>query len=123
MQRILQEIMKKILLGTSDAWSPIHLSPRPSNPAYYIVNWRIFIQSANIQADDKTWFSLIIIMLAHSNFHFQEQSFLGYCQFKKLEELIEVTDPITLIILSNGLSTIWLREFAPWSAKELYNPK
>ena len=41
LQRILQEIMKKILLGKSDTWSTIHLSHRPSNPAYYIVNWRI----------------------------------------------------------------------------------
>ena len=41
LQRILQEIMKKIILGTSDAWSTICLSHRPSDPAYYIVNWRI----------------------------------------------------------------------------------
>ena len=32
---------KKIILGTSDAWSTIRLSHRPSDPAYYIVNWRI----------------------------------------------------------------------------------
>ena len=32
---------KKIILGTSDAWSTIHLSHRPSNPAYYISDWRI----------------------------------------------------------------------------------
>ena len=32
---------KKIILGTSDAWSMIRLSHRPSDPAYYIVNWRI----------------------------------------------------------------------------------
>ena len=31
LQRIFQEIMKKIILGTSDTWSM-----RPSNPAYYI---------------------------------------------------------------------------------------
>ena len=42
LHRILQEIMKKIILGTSDAWSMIHLSHRPSNPPYYIVNWQIF---------------------------------------------------------------------------------
>ena len=45
LQRISQEIMKKIILGTSDAWSTIRLSHRPSDPAYYIVNWRIFIKS------------------------------------------------------------------------------
>ena len=32
---------KKIILGTSDAWSTIHLSHRPSDLPYYIVNWRI----------------------------------------------------------------------------------
>ena len=29
---------KKVVLGTSDAWSMIHLSHRPSDPAYHIVN-------------------------------------------------------------------------------------
>ena len=33
---------KKIILGTSDTWLTIRLSHRPSNPANYIVNWRIF---------------------------------------------------------------------------------
>ena len=32
----------KIILGTSDAWSMIRLSHHPSDPAYYVVNWRIF---------------------------------------------------------------------------------
>ena len=32
---------KKIIHGTSDTWSMIHLSHRPSDLAYYIVNWRI----------------------------------------------------------------------------------
>ena len=36
LQRILQEIMKKIILGTSDAWSMSHSSQRPSEPVYYI---------------------------------------------------------------------------------------
>ena len=36
LQRILQEIMKKLILGTSDAWSMRQSSHRPSNPAYYI---------------------------------------------------------------------------------------
>ena len=36
LQRILQEIMKKIILGTSDAWSMRQSTERPSNPAYYI---------------------------------------------------------------------------------------
>ena len=42
MQRILQEIIKKIILGTSDAWTTIHLSQQTSKPAYYILDWRIF---------------------------------------------------------------------------------
>ena len=29
------------MLGTSDAWSMSHLSHRPSEPAYYIVDWWI----------------------------------------------------------------------------------
>ena len=33
---------KKIILGRSDAWSTIHLSHRPSNPAKCIEDWRIF---------------------------------------------------------------------------------
>ena len=32
----------KIILGTSDAWSMSHLSQRPSKPAYYIEDCRIF---------------------------------------------------------------------------------
>ena len=32
---------KKIILGSSDAWSTIHLAHRPSEPAYYIIKWRI----------------------------------------------------------------------------------
>ena len=34
---------KKIILGTSDAWSTSRLSHRPSKLAYYIVDWRISI--------------------------------------------------------------------------------
>ena len=33
---------KEIILGTSDAWSMRQLSQRPSNPAYYIEDCRIF---------------------------------------------------------------------------------
>ena len=36
------------VLGTSNAWSTIHLSHRPSDQAYYIVNWRISILSSQI---------------------------------------------------------------------------
>ena len=34
--------MKKILLGTSDAWSMSRLSHRPSDPAYFIEDCQIF---------------------------------------------------------------------------------
>ena len=30
--------IKKMILGTSDSWSTIHLSHPPSNPSYYIVD-------------------------------------------------------------------------------------
>ena len=41
MQRILQEIMKKIIHGTSDTWLMSRSSQRPSDPAYYIEDCRI----------------------------------------------------------------------------------
>ena len=37
-----KKLWKKIILGTSDAWSTSHLSHQPSEPAYYIVDWRIY---------------------------------------------------------------------------------
>ena len=40
-ERILQKIMKKKLIGTSHAWSMRQLSYRPSDPAYYIEYCRI----------------------------------------------------------------------------------
>ena len=40
LQRILQEVMKKIILGTSDTWSTSHLSQLTSKPA----NQRIILQ-------------------------------------------------------------------------------
>ena len=33
---------KKIMLGTSNAWSMSHLSQRPGDPAYYIEDCRIY---------------------------------------------------------------------------------
>ena len=42
LQRILQEIIKKIILGTSHTWSMRRSSHWPSNPAYYIEDCRIF---------------------------------------------------------------------------------
>ena len=41
LQRIMQDFMKEMILGTSDAWSTIHLSHRPGKAAYYIEDWRI----------------------------------------------------------------------------------
>ena len=34
--------MKKIMLGTSDAWSTSHSSQQPSEPEYHIIDCRIF---------------------------------------------------------------------------------
>ena len=36
---------KKIILGTSDAWSMSHLSQQPSDPAYYIEDFCITIST------------------------------------------------------------------------------
>ena len=33
--------MKKLILGTSDAWSMSRLAHQPSDPAYYIEDWLI----------------------------------------------------------------------------------
>ena len=41
MERILQEIIKEITLGTSDAWAMRRSSHHPSNSAYYIEDCRI----------------------------------------------------------------------------------
>ena len=41
LQRILQEIMKKIILGTSDAWSVVRLDKWTSERAWYIIDLRI----------------------------------------------------------------------------------
>ena len=48
LQRILLEIMKKIILGTSDAWSMSSSPHRPSDPAYYIEDCRIFRQCSGL---------------------------------------------------------------------------
>ena len=41
MQSILQDLMKKNILGTSDAWSTSRLFHRPREPAHYIVDYLI----------------------------------------------------------------------------------
>ena len=65
LQRILQEIMKKIIiLGTSDAWLTIHLSQRQSKPAYYIEDCRILTTVKAIimsNEQDKTVWEKIVI--------------------------------------------------------------
>ena len=40
---------KRIILGTSDAWSTSHLSQRTSKPAYYIVDCRILRQRSSLK--------------------------------------------------------------------------
>ena len=39
---------EKKILGTSDTWSTSHMSHRPSEPAYYIVDCRISLPSSSI---------------------------------------------------------------------------
>ena len=57
---------KEIMLGTSDAWSMGHLSHCPSEPAYYIVDWRILSNKklATAPCDQKRKSSL-----KHANKH------------------------------------------------------
>ena len=45
---MLSEIIKKIMLGTPDAWSTSHLSQRTSKPTYHIVDCRILSNSTTI---------------------------------------------------------------------------
>ena len=45
--------MKKIMLGTSDAWSMSRSSIRPSEPAYYIEDCRIFALCGSAHDFDK----------------------------------------------------------------------
>ena len=40
--KIVYEIMKKIMPGTSDAVSVVRWDKRTGEPAYYFINWRIF---------------------------------------------------------------------------------
>ena len=49
LQRILQEIMKKIMFGTSDAWLMSCLSQQPREPAYYIGDCRILFYCGSMQ--------------------------------------------------------------------------
>ena len=42
--------MKKKMLGMSDAWLTIHLSHRPSEPAYYIVGFQARVRPARASA-------------------------------------------------------------------------
>ena len=57
----LQQIMRKIMLGTSDAWSTSHLSQQPSKPAYYIVDCWTFgsiSRTANQNTVEQTYDSM-----------------------------------------------------------------
>ena len=49
----LSEIMKEIILGTSDACSMSRLAHRPSDPAYYIEDCRIFQLAVRKKNDKK----------------------------------------------------------------------
>ena len=47
--------IKKMILGTSNSWSTIRLSHRPSNPAWYIVDWRILPHHAGTILHQGMW--------------------------------------------------------------------
>ena len=51
---------KKIILGTSDAWSKSRLSHRPSKPAYYIVDWRTLNKSRTFSSFNGCWKSPLV---------------------------------------------------------------
>ena len=76
MQRILQEILKTIILGTSDAWSTSRLSHRPSKPAYYIVDCQISSkgeqrteEEARIEKGRKTLVTMLVVEDNFQNFN------------------------------------------------------
>ena len=50
MQRVLQEIMKKKIFETWDAWSKSCLSQQPSDPAYHIEDCRILAYTGSAMA-------------------------------------------------------------------------
>ena len=62
--------MKKIILGTLDAWLTSRLSHRQSKPAYCIVDWRISSSKGNPNLTPlKTIFCSNLMLLPFESFH------------------------------------------------------
>ena len=91
------KIIRKIILGTSDSWSTIRLSHRPSNPALYIVDWRIFgieiLNYVNVTAtfQDSSFASISVINWKDgSEGHSNNSNLHYYCfPFKKWRHSIQ----------------------------------
>ena len=78
LQSILQEIWKKRVLGTSDAWSTIRLSHCPSNPPYYIVDWRISSTRGRHGKEDSNYWGSIRCMQWEHYEHFMQTSYTAH---------------------------------------------
>ena len=63
------EIIKKIMLGTPDAWSTSHLSQRTSKPVYYIVDCQIWERCGISVEKDFSSGILIPVIWIFSNLH------------------------------------------------------
>jgi hypothetical protein len=66
-----KKLRKKIILGTSDAWLMSRLSQRATEPAYYIVDCRIF------ELDLKTSFWQVLWQI-----EFYRLTFLQYVMYR-----------------------------------------
>ena len=76
---------KKIILGTSDAWTTSHLSQGTSKPAYYIVDCRILnLQERNLNTDWKCSYNFFIYCLKLTlQSHFEIDFEIAYLKLKK----------------------------------------
>ena len=74
-------IMKKIILGISDAWSMSRSSHRPSEPAYYIEDCRISSQTGglcSVRADGR---GLEALLASASIFSYQRSTLSVFMNF------------------------------------------
>ena len=60
-----------MILGTSDAWSTIHFSHRPSDPAYYIEDCRIL--------------ALLSARIGYLSLIFKQETWQGYLLQRNLD--------------------------------------
>jgi hypothetical protein len=80
---------KKIMFGTSIAWATSHLSQQTSEPAYYIVDCRIFDRAIGTRSVGRVIFAdtLSLFQLRGGNYYFHHiidcpsdfQTFLRFC--------------------------------------------